>query len=131
MRSSYFSKMRSIWHASPYLNLLIHIFAITIKWLTKLQSDASKLLLCNPVYAMFSAMFTVFSVFIPIPLKGGRGCLMFPSCLDSQGCHLIPLSYLLSCFFLPSPLALSVLSFFSANGPFSRFFSRILSNIFR
>ena len=44
--------------------------------------------------------------------KGGRGCLMSRSCLESQGCHLIPLSYLLSCFFLPSLLALSVLSFF-------------------
>ena len=44
---------------------------------------------------------------------GGRGCLMFSSCLESQGCRLIPLSYLLSClFFLPSPLDLSVLSFF-------------------
>ena len=27
--------------------------------------------------------------------KGGRGCLMFRSCLESQGCHLIPLSHLL------------------------------------
>ena len=32
--------------------------------------------------------------------KGGRGCLMSVSCLESQGCHLIPLSYLLSYFFL-------------------------------
>ena len=31
--------------------------------------------------------------------KGGQGCLMSTSCLESQGCHLIPLSYLLSCFF--------------------------------
>ena len=37
---------------------------------------------------------------------------MSSSCLESQGCHLIPLSYLLSCFFLPSPLALPLLSFF-------------------
>ena len=29
--------------------------------------------------------------------KGGRGCLMSPPCLESQGCHLIPLCYLLSC----------------------------------
>ena len=29
--------------------------------------------------------------------KGGRGCLMYPPCLKSQGCHLIPLHYLLSC----------------------------------
>ena len=31
------------------------------------------------------------------PLKGGRGCLMSPPCLESQGCHLIPLCCLLSC----------------------------------
>ena len=31
------------------------------------------------------------------PLKGGRGCLMSPPCLESQGCHLIPLCDLLSC----------------------------------
>ena len=29
--------------------------------------------------------------------KGGRGCLMSPPCLESQGCHLIPLCFLLSC----------------------------------
>ena len=27
--------------------------------------------------------------------QGGRGCLMTPRCLKSQGCHLIPLYYLL------------------------------------
>ena len=32
------------------------------------------------------------------PPTVGRGCLMSPSCLESQGCRLIPLSYLLSCF---------------------------------
>ena len=31
------------------------------------------------------------------PPKGGRGCLMSPPCLESQGCHLIPRCYLLSC----------------------------------
>ena len=30
--------------------------------------------------------------------KGGRECLMSPPCLESQGCYLIPLNYLLSCF---------------------------------
>ena len=34
--------------------------------------------------------------FFPPP-KGGLGCLMSPPCLKSQGCHLIPLYYLLSC----------------------------------
>ena len=41
-----------------------------------------------------------FSVRTPpcTPPKGGRGCLMSPPpCLESQGCHLIPLYYLLSC----------------------------------
>ena len=28
--------------------------------------------------------------------KGGQGCLMSPPCLESQGCHLIPLCCLLS-----------------------------------
>ena len=32
-----------------------------------------------------------------LPRKGGRGCLMSPPCLESQGCHLIPLCYLVSC----------------------------------
>ena len=31
------------------------------------------------------------------PPKGGRGCIMSPPCLESEGCHLIPLCYLLSC----------------------------------
>ena len=41
--------------------------------------------------------------------KGGRESLMSPSCLKSQGCHLIPLFYLLFCSstpvarFFPSP----------------------------
>ena len=46
------------------------------------------------------------------PPKGRRGCLMSPSCLESLGCHLIPLYYLLSC---SSALSL----FFLPTGPFS------------
>ena len=30
--------------------------------------------------------------------KGGQGCLMSFSCLESQGCHSVSLSYLLSCY---------------------------------
>ena len=52
------------------------------------------------------------------PPKGGRGCLMSPSCLESQGCHLIPLSYLLACFFCLI-LLLFLSCHFSVNGPFS------------
>ena len=62
----------------------------------------------------------------PTP-KGGRGCLMSSPCLESQGCHLIPLSYLLSCFFC-LVLLLFLSCHFSANGPFSWLFSWKLSN---
>ena len=63
--------------------------------------------------------------------KGGWGCLMSLSCLESQGCHFIPLSYLLSCFFLPSPLALDLcLAFFLLMVPSSDCFSRKFSNFF-
>ena len=59
-----------------------------------------------------------FDVFLHAdPPKVGQRCVMSPSCLESQGCHLIPLFYFLSCFFLPSPRALSVLSFFSRFSP--------------
>ena len=48
------------------------------------------------------------------PPKGGRGCLISLSCLESQGCHLILLSYFLPCFF--SLVLLLFLSYhFSAN----------------
>ena len=36
---------------------------------------------------------TIVQAYAPI----SRGCLMSPPCLESQGCHLIPLCYLLSC----------------------------------
>ena len=50
--------------------------------------------------------------------KGGRGCLMSPPCLESQGCHLIPLC-ISSLVLLPSSVTLSVLSFFLPAGLFS------------
>ena len=62
--------------------------------------------------------------------KGKPGCRMFPSCLESQGCYLIPLSCLLSCSSVSSHGALSVLSCFrivSANGPASSNISQYLS----
>ena len=39
--------------------------------------------------------------------EGRPGCLMSPPCLESQGCHLIPLFYPLSCSYLPLLLFLS------------------------
>ena len=53
-------------------------------------------------------------------------CLISPPCLESQGWHLIPLSYLLSCFFLPIVLLLFLSCHCFANGPFSCLFSRKL-----
>ena len=35
----------------------------------------------------------------PLPRNGGRGCLRSTPCLESQGCHLFALYYLLSCSF--------------------------------
>ena len=58
-------------------------------------------------------------------LKGGQGCLMFIPCLESQGCHLIPLSYLLSCF-SALVLFLFLSCHFSAHGPFSYLLSMSL-----
>ena len=57
-------------------------------------------------------------------LKGGWRCLMSLSCLEFQGCHLIPLSYLLACFVFSSAKASCsfCLAIFSANGPFSWLF---------
>ena len=48
---------------------------------------------CSPHPKSFT---TILSLYL-WPPKGGRGCLMSPPCLESQGCHLIPLCYLLSC----------------------------------
>ena len=45
-----------------------------------------------------------------LPPKGGWGFMMCPPCLESQGVSLIPLFYI-SCFVLPSPVALSVYPF--------------------
>ena len=59
-------------------------------------------------------------IIIIISSEGGQGCLMLTPCLESQGCHLIPLSCLLFCFLC---LVLHFLScHFSTNGPFSCLF---------
>ena len=44
-----------------------------------------------------SRTFPISGLSLLTPPKGGRGYLMSPPCLESQGCHLIPLCYLLSC----------------------------------
>ena len=48
-----------------------------------------------------SLAFTPFPSFSPPTPKGYWGCVMSTPCLESQGCHLIPLSYPFSCFSAP------------------------------
>ena len=52
------------------------------------------------------------------PSKGGRGISDVSSVWNYQGCRFDPLLYISSLVLLPSPVALSVLSFY-AFGPFS------------
>ena len=70
LRSSSFSKMRSFWHVSPNLNLLIHIIATAIKWLTVLNSEAHRFFWCKLINkAIFSVMLTVLLVLHLISLS--------------------------------------------------------------
>lgn len=72
---------------------------------------------------------------LPTSPKEGWGCLMsssrLPAYLESQGCHLTPLFFPISCFrvsfFFPSPavpLSMLLSLFFPANGPFTWPFSQ-------
>ena len=65
----------------------------------------------------------------PKPLEGGWDCLMPYSCLQSQGCHLIPFSYLLSSSSTYSSCTVFLSCNFCNNFPFSLLFSKIFSNI--
>ena len=71
---------------------------------------------CVYMYVLFYMCVGIYSV--DLTLKRGWGCLMTSSCLESQGCHLIPLSYLLSCFFCLVLLLVPSCDV-SANGLFS------------
>ena len=127
-----------IWHASssflPPCDMFIVLptFGVFTVWLTCdmfMMWSTCDMFMVWPTCDMFM-MWPTCDMFTP---KGGRGWLMSPSCLESQGCHLLPLSYLLSCFFFsPCLVLLLFLScHFSANGPFSWLSSRKLSNICR
>ena len=69
---------------------------------------------------LFSSPFCVTQMDCPVgPQKGGWGYLMSPTCLESQGCYLIPLSYFHSfpflgvffIFLVPSLVTLSLVIF--------------------
>ena len=49
--------------------------------------------------------------------EGGQGCLISASCLESQGCQLIPLSYFLSHFFCPVLLPCLVIFLLPVRSP--------------
>ena len=77
-----------------------------------------------------------YAVFIILP-EGRPGMSDLSSCLESQDCHLIPLSYVLSClffvfvlFFLPSPLVLFCLVIFLLMVHFPDFFFLHKTQIF-
>ena len=99
--------------------------SILAVWVLKIYFHSISFFILNINYLSIC-----FSCLFLVPLKGGQGCLNYPSCLESQGCHLIPLSYLLTCFFC-LVLLLFLSCHVSANGPFSWIFSPENSNIFR
>ena len=71
-------------------------FMFSIFWLCCLCSVFCILCLWYFVFCSFWLWCFVFFIFWLWAPKEGRGCLMFPSCLESQSCHQIPLFYLLS-----------------------------------
>ena len=71
------------------------------------------------------------SRFFPVlaPPTGGRGRLMSLPCLESQGCHLILLHCLLSCFSAKFSYSFCLIFFFSACCSFLlKFFQKILQH---
>ena len=74
--------------------------------------------------------YNIKTVLAPPPPKGGRGCLMSPPCLESQGCHLIPLCCLLSCSSAKSCYPFYLI-FFCLLVLSSELFSRKFFNMFR
>ena len=75
---------------------------------------------------------TVFLAFFPslAASKGGRGCLMSPSYLESQDCRLIPLFYLLSCSSAYSCCSFCVVFLLFCSWPFLLTFCRKSSMLF-
>ena len=66
----------------------------------KFSRQLSVFSLCSP--GLISALLVLSAIYLFLkvslnPPKGGWGCLISPPCLESQGCHLIPLCCLLSC----------------------------------
>ena len=64
------------------------------------------------------------------PSKGGRRCLMSSPCLESQGCHLIPLYYLLSCSSASSYYSFCLIFFSACLSILLNFFQKILPIFF-
>ena len=86
----------------------IAVTAVCLIWLQlvyrELVRKVGALTLCGKVVLFWCRMLEQrisplieFIFFSPLPPKGSRGCLMSPPCLESRGCYLVPLCYLLSC----------------------------------
>ena len=70
---------------------------IVIFWLCTQEAFTVRHTWAETLFFFFKIQYCTFSFLLYRPPKGGLGCLMSPPCLESQGCHLIPLCYLLSC----------------------------------
>ena len=79
------------------------------------------------LFLLFVYLFFVGSCLVQITPKGGRGCLMSPPCLESQGWHVIPLA-ISSLVLLPNPVTLSILSFSTCWSILLNFFQKILQH---
>ena len=84
-----------------YIHTCIHWFRETMCTVT----PCSTIAVSENLYSL-SLPQPLFTPPTPTPIpKGDWGCLMSLSCVESQGCHWVPLSYLLSCFSARSSLS--------------------------
>ena len=103
----------------------MNFFSARYKLTVIIIIECPKLKFTWPVWVQHCVLFYIVcdSITSALAWKGGRVCLMSSPCLESQGCHLIPIYCLLSCS-LPNPITLSVLSFFCLLVHYPDFFSR-------
>ena len=86
---------RQLEHRLLALNFQLYGYVpyVLIQFSRSIIGHAAKLYVC------FDIVFINFwpkKISLIFPPNGGRECPMSPPCLESQGCHLIPLCYLLS-----------------------------------
>ena len=94
---------------STLLCILIFLIGRTFVYLSNIITGHTKSKAANRLFPCFQSVSNLAELTwrcewlcsiqrtVLLPPKGGRDYLMSPPCLESQGCHLIPLCYLLSC----------------------------------